>query len=61
MTEPEGNAILREASYLAPGAPLITALGQSLNEKFQKPRRDEAIIGDTTKTGLSSSRPKWAI
>ena len=56
MTDLKGNAILREASYLAPGAPLITALGQSLNEKFQKPRRDEAIIGDTTKNGAQQQQ-----
>ncbi|WP_302949003.1 glycoside hydrolase family 31 protein [Alistipes indistinctus] len=56
VTDLKGNAILREASYLAPGAPLITALGQSLNEKFQKPRRDEAIIGDTTKNGAQQQQ-----
>lgn len=56
VTDLKGNVILREASYLAPGAPLITALGQSLNEKFQKPRRDEAIIGDTTKNGAQQQQ-----
>ncbi len=51
ITDLAGNAILCEASYLAPGAKLVTALGKSLNEEFQQLHRDEAIIGDTTQNG----------
>ena len=56
VTDLKDKPIVQEAAYLGTGTPVIEEMSATINEKFQKPRREEAIIGDTTNAAAAQQQ-----
>lgn len=56
VTDLKDKPIVQDAAYLGTGTPVIEEMSATINEKFQKPRREEAIIGDTTNAAAAQQQ-----